>query len=347
MKKRILLLWAVLAASNLWLYLRVLRPLRRLAQKADQLAQGDFSALAQPEPGAPEIDAIRSAMNAMVRHVRRAQMQERTYSQALTNGQEAERARIAHELHDETTQSLIAIAQSLEIAQGLLEPGSPAFVLLTTTRQQAVETVHSLRRLIADLRPPMLDELGLIPALRMLTESSQPIAVSMTIDGKVRRLNEPLELALFRSAQEALLNAQRYSNATQIRVEITFQADKIRLTVDDNGCGFTPPIRFESFSATGHYGLIGIDERVKQLNGTFTISSRSQQGTQLVIELPGVATQQPDGTVRDPVCSTLIAPQQAYASTVYAGQCYYFCCPVCQGAFQNAPQVYMTQPLHE
>jgi len=347
MKKRILLLWAVLAASNLWLYLRVLRPLRRLAQKADQLAQGDFSALAQPEPGAPEIDAIRSAMNAMVRHVRRAQMQERTYSQALTNGQEAERARIAHELHDETTQSLIAIAQSLEIAQGLLEPGSPAFVLLTTTRQQAVETVHSLRRLIADLRPPMLDELGLIPALRMLTESSQPIAVSMTIDGKVRRLNEPLELALFRSAQEALLNAQRYSNATQIRVEITFQADKIRLTVDDNGCGFTPPIRFESFSATGHYGLIGIDERVKQLNGTFTISSRSQQGTQLVIELPGVATQQPDGTVRDPVCSTLIAPQQAYASTVYAGQRYYFCCPVCQGAFQNAPQVYMTQPLHE
>ena len=347
MKKRILLLWAVLAASNLWLYLRVLRPLRRLAQKADQLAQGDFSALAQPEPGAPEIDAIRSAMNAMVRHVRRAQMQERTYSQALTNGQEAERARIAHELHDETTQSLIAIAQSLEIAQGLLEPGSPAFVLLTTTRQQAVETVHSLRRLIADLRPPMLDELGLIPALRMLTESSQPIAVSMTIDGKVRRLNEPLELVLFRSAQEALLNAQRYSNATQIRVEITFQADKIRLTVDDNGCGFTPPIRFESFSATGHYGLIGIDERVKQLNGTFTISSRSQQGTQLVIELPGVATQQPDGTVRDPVCSTLIAPQQAYASTVYAGQRYYFCCPVCQGAFQNAPQVYMTQPLHE
>ena len=347
MKKRILLLWAVLAASNLWLYLRVLRPLRRLAQKADQLAQGDFSALAQPEPGAPEIDAIRSAMNAMVRHVRRAQMQERTYSQALTNGQEAERARIAHELHDETTQSLIAIAQSLEIAQGLLEPGSPAFVLLTTTRQQAVETVHSLRRLIADLRPPMLDELGLIPALRMLTESSQPIAVSITIDGKVRRLNEPLELALFRSAQEALLNAQRYSNATQIRVEITFQADKIRLTVDDNGCGFTPPIRFESFSATGHYGLIGIDERVKQLNGTFTISSRSQQGTQLVIELPGVATQQPDGTVRDPVCSTLIAPQQAYASTVYAGQRYYFCCPVCQGAFQNAPQVYMTQPLHE
>ena len=338
--KRIPLLWVVLAVSNLWLYLLVLRPLRRLAHKADQLAQGDFSALAQPEPGVPEIDAIRSAMNAMVGHVRRAQIQERTYSQALTNGQEAERARIAHELHDETTQSLIAIAQSLEIAQGLLEPDSPVSALLTTTRQQAVETVHSLRRLIADLRPPMLDELGLIPALHMLTESSQPIVVSMTLDGKVRRLNEPLELVLFRSVQEALLNAQRHSHATQIRVEVMIQADKIRLTVEDNGCGFTPPMRFENFAATGHYGLIGIDERVKQLNGTFTISSHPGQGTQLVIELPISETQQPDGIVRDPVCSALIAPQQAYASTVYGGQRYYFCCPVCQGAFQNAPQVY-------
>jgi len=186
-----------------------------------------------------------------------------------------------------------------------------------------------------------LDELGLIPALHMLTESSQPIVVSMTLDGKVRRLNEPLELVLFRSVQEALLNAQRHSHATQIRVEVMIQADKIRLTVEDNGCGFTPPMRFENFAATGHYGLIGIDERVKQLNGTFTISSHPGQGAQLVIELPISETQQPDGIVRDPVCSALIAPQQAYASTVYGGQRYYFCCPVCQGAFQNAPQVYI------
>ncbi len=334
-------IWASLAASNLWLYLRVLRPLRRLAQKADQLAQGDFSSLAQPEPGVPEIDVVRAAMNAMVGHVRRAQNQERTYSQALTNGQEAERARIAYELHDETTQSLIAIAQSLEIAQGLIDPDSPAFALLAATRQQAVETVHSLRRLIADLRPPMLDELGLIPALRVLTESSQAIAVSIAVDGIARRLSEPLELALFRSAQESLLNAQRHSHATQVRIEVMFQADKIRLTVEDNGCGFAPPARFDSFAVTGHYGLIGIDERIRQLNGTFTISSHSRQGTQLIIELPTSEIQQPDGIVRDPVCSALIAPQQAYASRVYAGQRYYFCCPVCQGAFQVNPDSYL------
>src|SRR5687768_10087840 len=105
------LLAGLLAGGNIWFYLRVMRPLQQLAARASQIASGDFTALEQTYSGVPEIDTLRKAMNAMVGHVRRAQAQERTYIAALTNGQEEERARIARELHDDTVQSLIAIAQ--------------------------------------------------------------------------------------------------------------------------------------------------------------------------------------------------------------------------------------------
>src|SRR5688500_16693197 len=97
--KAISLVTAVFAAISLWFYQRVLKPLRLLAINAKRLSTGDFTALERQNQGAPEIDTLRTAMNALVGHVRRAQAQEWTYIEALTNGQEAERSRIARELH--------------------------------------------------------------------------------------------------------------------------------------------------------------------------------------------------------------------------------------------------------
>ena len=339
----------VLLIGNLWLYWRVLRPLRQLAAKANQLAEGNFTALAYTTGELPAIETIRAAMNAMVGHVRRSQAQEHAYIRALTDGQEAERSRIAHELHDDTTQSLIAIAQSLEITQSMISSDIPAVALMKTARLQAVETVDNLRRLIADLRPPILAELGLIPALRVLAEARRDVEVRIETTGSVRRLTETHELTLFRSAQEAILNAQRHGHAQHTMVQVNYQPNAVHMVIQDDGIGFTVPDSLNSLPIHGHYGLIGIRERLQNLDGKLTITSQPGNGTRLDIRLCLAQGIQPEGIVRDPVCSALIMPQQAYASLVHNSQRYYFCCPVCQGAFQADPMTYLiespSQPL--
>lgn len=344
--KRFGLLFLIMGSALVWFYQRVLLPLRGLAANAKRLSSGDFTALEQKFGGIPEIDTIRSAMNAMVGHVRRAQAQERTYIEALTNGQEVERARIARELHDDTTQSLIAIAQSLEIANGFLDPDSPASAMLKSTRVQAVQTVDNLRRLIANLRPPILAELGLVPALQVLAESTPTAVVKIEAEGAVRRLNEAKELVLFRSVQEALWNALRHGQAQRITVQITFQPEHTRLVIQDDGSGFEPPLALDDFAATGHYGLVGISERIQHLDGTLTILSQPHRGTRIEISIPLQDQVQPGDVVRDPVCSAVIQPQEAYSSLEYGGQRYYFCCPVCEGAFQASPEVYLGSQAH-
>lgn len=332
---------ALLAGGNLWFYMRVLRPLRQLAARASQIADGDFTALEQSYGGVSEIDTIGKAMNAMVGHVRRAQAQERTYIQALTNGQEDERARIARELHDDTVQSLIAIAQSLEIAGSLIGTDSDAGKLLKASREQAVESVDNLRRLIANLRPPILAELGLIPALQVLIESTHHTTVMLDTTGTVRRLSETKELVLFRSIQEAIRNAERHGRAAHMTIRVDYQPEAVHVEVEDDGCGFEPPEAWESLSSEGHYGLVGIYERIQNLDGTLRITSQLGQGTCLKIEIPATNSIQPSGIVRDPVCSAVIIPNQAFSSVHYEGERYYFCCPVCQGAFQQNPQTYI------
>jgi signal transduction histidine kinase/YHS domain-containing protein len=340
------LVWLTLIGSNIWLYSRVFHPLRQLATQAKKLSSGDFTALEQNESGIPEIDTLRMAMNAMVGHVRRAQAQERTYIEALTNGQENERARIAHELHDDTVQSLIAIAQSLEIAGGLLDPNSPARDILKLAREQAIESVSNLRRLISNLRPPMLEELGLVPALRMLAEGTHGTQVSIQASGHIRRLNNTKELALFRSAQEAIHNAQRHGQAKHIKVVLDFTPEATRLSIQDDGSGFELPPTRDVLSANGHYGLVGMFERIQSLEGKVELTSTIGHGTQFNIVLPVQDYAQPDDVVRDPVCSAAIQPQEAYASLDYQGQRYYFCCPVCQGAFQTEPEAYLHGNAH-
>jgi YHS domain-containing protein len=91
----------------------------------------------------------------------------------------------------------------------------------------------------------------------------------------------------------------------------------------------------------GHFGLVGIHERVQHLNGRVQLASTPKHGTELSVTLPLTSINQPVETVRDPVCGALIAPQQAYGSVEHQGTRYYFCCPVCQGAFQRNPETYL------
>lgn len=329
-------------AINLWLVLRVLRPLRQLTDCAKQLASGDFGALQQPLEGTPEIETLRHTMSSMAQHVRRSQDESLAIRHALTNGLEAERQRIAHELHDDTVQALVAVSQSIDLAtQWIGKEPERAAPLLKAAREQAVESVGGLRRLIANLRPPALEELGLIPALRMLGQDEPSLAIHVETSGAERRLDAALELALFRVAQEALHNAWRHGGATELTLDVGFSADRLTLTARDNGKGFVPPKSFDLLARDAHYGLLGMQERVANLNGILTIASQPGHGAEIRVDIPLQRIEQPIASVRDPVCGAVIEPDKAYGSVDHDGQRHYFCCPVCQGAFRQNPNLYL------
>jgi signal transduction histidine kinase/YHS domain-containing protein len=332
---------------NAWLALRVLLPLRRLSGGARRLAEGDFNALCEDCGGVSDIDVLRRSMVAMAGHVQRAQTQGSAYVGALTQGQESERQRVARELHDETVQALVAIGQSIDLARTWVQRDAErAHVLLTTAREQTAAAVDTLRGLIADLRPPALEELGLVAALRTLAERATDIRVRVNVTGPERRLDKEAELALFRSAQEGLTNARKHGHARSAEITVEYRQDAARLTVRDDGQGIKEALTSDGLrdlASNGHYGLLGIQERVASLGGMLNVAATPSGGTTLSVRLPSGASAQPADTVRDPVCSAVIVPQQAYGSVVYEGQTYYFCCPVCRGAFQRDPQAYLGQ----
>lgn len=331
----------LLVTSHIWFYLRVLRPIQQLSHQAEQLKTGQLDSFEQTFGSIVEIKQLQRAMAGMCGHVRRAQQEKVTYHHALTAGQEAERARIARELHDDTVQSLIAIAQSIELATNWVEEKPDQAVgMLKNARTQAVESAENLRRLIGNLRPPTLEELGLIPALKMLAKDINGIRMMISVQGVTRRLDEVVELALFRSVQEAVHNALKHSGTGCVHVEVTYAPAEVRLRVHDDGSGFVVPETLGTFAEQGHYGLIGVVERIESLKGQIQIVSAPDAGTSITIILPLNQTAQPGETVRDPVCHAEIYPNQAYDSLTYAGETYYFCCPVCQGTFQRDPEAY-------
>jgi signal transduction histidine kinase/YHS domain-containing protein len=327
---------------NLWLVWRVVLPLRRLSNQTVQLAQGDLTALQQPRSESNEIERLRYTMASMAQHVRRTQEEELHYRHSLTEAQEAERRRIARELHDDTIQSLVAIGQSIDLAvKWSVDDQKRSIDLLTAARLQSVSSVEALRRLIANLRPPALEELGIVPALRMLADSEPEAQITLAVEGNQRRLDEEYELTLYRIAQEAIRNAHRHGHAKHVKLDINFQPSEVMLTIKDNGIGFDAKKGLECFALQGRYGLLGIQERVQRLNGKIEISSSPEQGTTIVARLPLQDDVQPTNVVRDPVCGALIHPHQAYGTIEHRGQRHYFCCPVCQGAFQRDPQLYI------
>ncbi len=334
---------AILFTSHIWFYLRVFRPIQLLSHQAEQLKTGELDSFERSFNGIAEIKQLQRAMAGMCGHVRRTQKERLSYHHALTDGQEAERARIARELHDDTVQSLIAIAQSIELATNWVElKPQQAVSLLKSARTQAIESVENLRRLIGNLRPPALEELGLIPALKMLAEHIHEIKIDVSVHGAERRLDEVVELALFRSTQEAVHNALKHSGAASVHVDVTYTPAEVTLCVRDEGRGFVIPEALGTFVEQGHYGLIGLVERIESLKGQVKMDSVPNKHTAITIVLPLSQTSQPSEKVRDPVCHAEILPRQAYDSIRYKGETYYFCCPVCQGSFQRAPEAYVT-----
>jgi PAS domain S-box-containing protein len=222
---------------------------------------------------------------------RRMQDNLRHYVQQITRIQEEERNRIARDLHDETAQALYALTRQLDnfIRSSTNLPGETTTFLKGLVEQ--IKTVsQEVRRFSQDLRPPLLDDLGLLSTIRWLTadmEHRTHIVIKLTVSGTERRLAPHVELAIFRIIQEALRNVEKHASATQIEVNVEYAAEKINISIIDNGKGFKLAGEVIDLPREGRLGLMGMKERVDLLGGKIAIASEANQGTTVLIELPG------------------------------------------------------------
>jgi signal transduction histidine kinase len=201
----------------------------------------------------------------------------------LLRSQENERSRIAHELHDGVAQNAAALMRRLELA------GDGDLDDLARARDQARDLVGELRRVIAGMRPPALDDLGLVPALLQLAAEAEAdgIAVALEIAPDTGRRPPPgIETALFRVAQEALNNTRAHAGPeVRVTLRLALDAGRWRLSVADNGRGFDPAAVRAAHSAGG-LGLAYMRERVELLDGHLTITSAPGAGCTLLAEVP-------------------------------------------------------------
>lgn len=211
--------------------------------------------------------------------------------------QEDERRRIARELHDETGQALGAMVFGLKAAEAALESnsGHQAREIIARLKGAASDNVRELQGIIYDLRPSVLDDLGLIPALRWLAESRLEVSgieVQWAITGDERRLGPEVETALFRIGQEALSNILRHAEAHQVGLGLDFSARSVSLSVWDDGQGFDTESVFAHRDETGRgLGLLGMRERVELMGGAFAVESRPGEGTMVRVHVPLMAGQ--------------------------------------------------------
>jgi len=281
--------WCVLIAVFIfligltWVTVRVLLPLRRLAKLAASVSEGTLPAFDMPSSGIREIEQLRRALYDMTMRIQEGQAREIGYRNALAESQEQERTRIAREIHDDTIQSLVLVSHGLERAlqAAVTTANADLIAHLSGARSQLIASIDGLRQMITNLRPPVLDELGLISALESLCEGHSQLELSVV--GAVYPLERAQELAIFRTAQEAIRNAERHAQAGRILAMLSYAPTSVRFEVRDDGIGFCVPQHFQEFAVQNHYGLIGIRERILHSGGQLKVTSRDSGGTSIAV----------------------------------------------------------------
>jgi signal transduction histidine kinase len=227
-------------------------------------------------------------------------------AQRVLAAQEEERQRIGQDIHDELIQLLFGLRYRLDILQGKLDRGDDVEEEIVFIKQRIDEGLSELRRILRNLRPAVLDDLGLVPALSLLVrqlKESAGLEASLSTDDDAIRLPAAAETCLYRVAQEALVNTVKHAGASRVEVSLSVSEDAVKLTVWDNGSGFERGGRegpgdvalrkrerpigdgIRPTPAQDNYGLYGMQERVRSLNGRLCIESEPGGGTTIIAEL--------------------------------------------------------------
>jgi len=205
--------------------------------------------------------------------------------------QEEERKRIAREIHDGPAQSLANLVLRTEIVERMMHKQDFNQVLdeIVDLKSQIRAGLEEIRKVIFNLRPMALDDLGLIPTLRKFVhdfEEKTRIRTTFEVRGKELRLNSGMEAAIFRLVQEAFTNTMKHAHASYVSLDITFQAQMFKLVIQDNGQGFNKDLLSEKQKRHTHFGLIGMQERVELLEGRMEVESTENVGTKIIFVIP-------------------------------------------------------------
>lgn len=212
------------------------------------------------------------------------------YIKQVTRAQEDERLRISRELHDDTAQVLASLSRGLDsLSTGEKKLTKPVIERLEKLHEMADSALNGVRRFSQDLRPSILDDLGLVPALEWLItdlEKGYGMATKVDITGSPRQLTPETKLTVFRIAQEVLSNIRRHSQASAVEMSLDFSADALTLIINDNGEGFNVPDRTSDLALSGKLGIIGMRERARLIGGTLIVQSERGAGTTVTLRIP-------------------------------------------------------------
>lgn len=215
----------------------------------------------------------------------------RMYVKQITMAQEEERLRIARELHDTTIQSLIAVNHQSERFLANNKNLNMIYIRFLLQISEQIKTIiREVRSLSSNLRPSILDNLGLMPSIQYLTdqiENTYGINTNLEILGSPYRFMPEVEVSIFRVVQEALQNVVRHSEATEVDITIDFGLEAINLVIRDNGKGIMSlPCQVDELIRQGKLGLVGMYERVRLIAGELTLSSCPGKGTVITMTIP-------------------------------------------------------------
>jgi signal transduction histidine kinase len=311
LRERLLLVIAIGFAAALvvaWVTTRhVVKPTEQLSAAAGRMAGGD---LASPirVTATDEIGELAESLDLMRVHLLAARASAEATNQALESrvadrtarlgdvlrrtisDREAERHRIARELHDETAQTLAALSIMLDRARDSLDDrSSPAAVHVREAKAVASRLLAETRRLILDLRPLVLDDLGLVPAVGWQCEATLgALGVGATIDDRLgeSRLPSHVEVALFRIVQEAVSNIAHHADAKHVQITLSRDAETVTVVVADDGRGFATEPGAGAAGRADSVGLSGMAERVSLLDGSLQVRSAPGAGTTIEVQVP-------------------------------------------------------------
>ncbi len=214
----------------------------------------------------------------------------RRLSGGLESLREEERKKIARDLHDETNQLLASLSAHLEVAISMLPANEDKVrTRLRNAQSLSVNVIEQLQRITYELRPLVLDDLGLLSAVGWLVDNnlkSAGVQVNLKTKGRVRRLNRQIETTVFRVVQEAASNIIRHAQATNVEINLNFMKKGIKVEVMDDGKGFNLEEALSSREGLRGLGLLGMRERIELMNGTFSLISEPGEGTKINFEIP-------------------------------------------------------------
>ncbi|MFY9416212.1 MAG: sensor histidine kinase, partial [bacterium] len=290
--------WAYEEAKNIQVELALCREREKLLrQRRDDLERG-LRRLEQTVRKAEKlvtqvgvvIDYLEGKLGDLSQQLEGMQ-QRQQLAAGIIKAQEEERRRVAREIHDGPAQSLANLVFRLEVCEKLL-----AAERLPELRGELAElkglikgSLQEVRKIIFDLRPMALDDLGLVPALRRYLEGLEEregLVVNLAVFGQEVRLASAVEVGLFRIIQEALHNVSKHARAASARVTLTYGQEQLLLSVRDDGRGFDLREVERGGRAGGHFGLISMRERAELLGGRFEVKSAPGQGTRITVAVP-------------------------------------------------------------